>query len=66
MGKTHLMQAIGNKVLERTPDANVKFITTEDFINDFTEALRRGQKETEAFKREYRSTDLLMVDDVRS
>ena len=65
LGKTHLMQAIGNKVLERTPDANVKFITTEDFINDFTEALRRGQKETEAFKREYRSTDLLMVDDVQ-
>ncbi|MFP7482446.1 DnaA ATPase domain-containing protein, partial [Weissella paramesenteroides] len=65
LGKTHLMQAIGNKVLERTPNANVKFITTEDFINDFTEALRRGQKETEAFKREYRSTDLLMVDDVQ-
>lgn len=65
LGKTHLMQAIGNKVLENNPNAKVKFITTEDFINDFTEALRRGQKETEAFKREYRSTDLLLVDDVQ-
>ncbi|SUP52317.1 Chromosomal replication initiator protein DnaA [Weissella viridescens] len=65
LGKTHLMQSIGNAVLERTPEAKVKFITTEDFINDFTEALRRGPKATEAFKREYRSTDLLMVDDVQ-
>ena len=52
LGKTHLMQAIGNKVLENNPNAKVKFITNEDFINDFTEALRRGQKETEAFTRE--------------
>ncbi len=65
LGKTHLMQSIGNAVLERSPEAKVKFITTEDFINDFTEALRRGPKATEAFKREYRSTDLLMVDDVQ-
>ncbi|MBM7616956.1 chromosomal replication initiator protein [Weissella uvarum] len=65
LGKTHLMQSIGNAVLARTPEAKVKFITTEDFINDFTEALRRGPKATEAFKREYRSTDLLMVDDVQ-
>jgi len=65
LGKTHLMQSIGNKVLERNPNALVKFITTEDFINDFTEALRRGQKDTEAFKREYRSADLLLVDDVQ-
>ena len=57
LGKTHLMQSIGNAVFERTPEAKVKFITTEDFINDFTEALRRGPKATEAFKREYRSTD---------
>ncbi|KRN32163.1 chromosomal replication initiator protein DnaA [Weissella halotolerans] len=65
LGKTHLMQAIGNAVLARQANAKVKFITTEDFINDFTEALRRGPKATEAFKREYRSTDLLMVDDVQ-
>ncbi|CAM2756753.1 chromosomal replication initiator protein DnaA [Weissella confusa] len=65
LGKTHLMQAIGNKVLERNPSAKVKFITTEDFINDFTDALRRGANATEAFKQEYRSADLLLVDDIQ-
>ncbi|MBC6498211.1 hypothetical protein H7R52_01445 [Weissella confusa] len=50
---------------ERNPSAKVKFITTEDFINDFTDALRRGANATEAFKQEYRSADLLLVDDIQ-
>lgn len=65
LGKTHLMQAIGNAVLEANPSARVKFITTETFINDFTEALRKSQDAVEQFKREYRSVDLLLVDDIQ-
>ncbi|TYC49108.1 chromosomal replication initiator protein DnaA [Weissella muntiaci] len=65
LGKTHLMQAIGNSVLEANPNARVKFITTETFINDFTEALRKSQDAVEQFKREYRSVDLLLVDDIQ-
>ena len=63
LGKTHLMQSIGNEVLRKNPNAKVKFITTEDFINDFTEALRKGTMDE--FKHEYRTTNLLMVDDVQ-
>jgi chromosomal replication initiator protein len=63
LGKTHLMQSIGNEVLRKNPNAKVKFITTEDFINDFTDALRRGTMDE--FKHEYRTTNLLMVDDVQ-
>lgn len=63
LGKTHLMQSIGNEVLRNNPNAKVKFITTEDFINDFTEALRKNTMDE--FKHEYRTTNLLMVDDVQ-
>lgn len=63
LGKTHLMQSIGNEVLRKNPNAKVKFITTEDFINDFTDALRKGR--VDEFKHEYRTTNLLMVDDIQ-
>lgn len=63
LGKTHLMQSIGNEVLRNNPNAKVKFITTEDFINDFTEALRKNR--VDEFKHEYRTTNLLMVDDIQ-
>jgi len=63
LGKTHLMQAIGNDLLRRNPDANVKFITTDDFMNDWTDALRF--QKTSEFKEEYRNVDLLLVDDIQ-
>lgn len=63
LGKTHLMQAIGNDLVRRNPNASVKFITTDDFMNDWTDALRFNR--TNEFKKAYRNVDLLLVDDIQ-
>nr|WP_225366640.1 chromosomal replication initiator protein DnaA [Lentilactobacillus kefiri] len=63
LGKTHLMQAIGNKRLEDHPETNVKYVTSEAFTNDFINAIQTNQ--TEEFRREYRDVDILMVDDIQ-
>ena len=64
LGKTHLLNAIGNQILENIPDARVKYIPAETFINDFLEHLRLG--EMDIFKKIYRSLDLLLIDDIQS
>ena len=64
LGKTHLLNAIGNEILKNIPEARVKYIPAESFINDFLEHLRLG--EMEKFKKTYRSLDLLLIDDIQS
>ena len=61
LGKTHLLNAIGNEILKNIPDARVKYIPAESFINDFLEHLRLGEME-----KTYRSLDLLLIDDIQS
>ena len=63
VGKTHLLQAIGNEALKKTIDAKVLYATAEKFTNDFLDSLRN--KTQEAFRYKYRSVDLLLVDDVQ-
>eukprot|EP00903_Cladosiphon_okamuranus_P003606 g3604.t1 len=63
LGKTHLMHAIGQEILRRRPDARVIFLTCEKFINEFIESIRRG--DIEKFRRRYRSSDVLLIDDVQ-
>ncbi len=63
LGKTHLMQAIGQRMLELNPSCNIKYITSETFLNQFQIALRK--REMEAFKSFYRSIDLLLIDDIQ-
>ena len=62
LGKTHLMHAIGNLMLERNPHATVKFVDCESFVNTMIQALRFNAMDE--FKRYYRSVDALLLDDV--
>lgn len=64
LGKTHLLNAIGNKVLADNPRARIKYVSSETFINEFLEHLRLN--EMDSFKRTYRNLDLLLIDDIQS
>jgi chromosomal replication initiator protein len=63
LGKTHLMHAIGHAVLERRPDALVRYISAERFMNEMIFAIQRGQQL--AFREKYRNVDLLLIDDIQ-
>lgn len=63
LGKTHLMHAVGNKVLQGNPNLKILYVTSEKFTNDYVAAL--GQKRMDSFKALYRNVDMLLVDDIQ-
>ena len=63
LGKTHLMHAIGNKLMADNPAAKVLYIHAEQFVSDVVKAYQR--KTFEEFKQRYHSLDLLLIDDVQ-
>ncbi|HYC79803.1 MAG TPA: chromosomal replication initiator protein DnaA [Candidatus Binatia bacterium] len=63
LGKTHLMQAVGNEVLKRTPDAKILYVTSERFTNEFVQSLSQGK--ADQFKSIYRNVDVLLIDDIQ-
>lgn len=63
LGKTHLLQAVGHHVLKTRPDAVVRYITCERFINEFIQSVRGGR--AREFKDHYRKVDVLLVDDIQ-
>jgi len=63
IGKTHLIQAVGNAVLANKPGARVVYITSEQFLQEFVDALR--YKKNTDFADHYRSADVLIVDDIQ-
>ncbi|OYS88219.1 chromosomal replication initiation protein DnaA [Limosilactobacillus reuteri] len=63
LGKTHLMEAIGNHMLQVNPNSRVKYVTSEDFTNDYINAIRNNT--TEQLREEYRNLDLLLIDDIQ-
>jgi chromosomal replication initiator protein len=63
LGKTHLMQAVAHTVMERHPETRITFIGTEQFTNEMIGSIR--ERTTQEFRRRYRETDLLLVDDVQ-
>lgn len=65
LGKTHLMQAIGNKYLIDNPDKCVLYISSETFVNDYISAVRLGSGKSKDFKSHYRNVDLLLIDDIQ-
>jgi chromosomal replication initiator protein len=63
LGKTHLMQAIGNEIRKRNPMLAVCYLTAETFLNEYVNSLQNGQ--TQSFRDKYRTIDVLLVDDVQ-
>ncbi len=69
LGKTHLMQAVGNKVLQKNPNAKVYYCTSEDFTNELIEAVQSGKTKgkytSNKFREKYRNVDVLLIDDIQ-
>jgi len=63
LGKTHLMHAIGHQYLQINPGARVKYVTSENFANDFINSIQHRKQES--FRQDYRNVDLLLVDDIQ-
>lgn len=63
LGKTHLMQAIGNEIKRKQPNARIKYSTSESFVNDFITAIQKGSQAE--FRSMYREIDVLLIDDIQ-
>jgi chromosomal replication initiator protein len=63
LGKTHLVQAVGNHMLENNPRANIRYIHAEQFVTDVVRAYQH--KAFDSFKRSYHTLDLLLIDDIQ-
>ena len=64
LGKTHLLNAIGNEILKDRPNARIRYISAETFINEFLKSLQTGKKEE--MKESFRTLDVLLIDDIQS
>jgi chromosomal replication initiator protein len=63
LGKTHLMQAVGNEILRHDPNKRIEYVTIEAFTNEFIEAIQK--KKNSAFTNKYRNVDVLIIDDMQ-
>ncbi len=67
LGKTHLLKAIGNYAREHHPHRRVRYVTTEQFLNEFVRSIAdKDRQRIEGFRRRYRMSDILLVDDIQS
>ena len=65
LGKTHLMQAIGNEISRKSPNLKVVYVTSERFSNDMINSLKNRDSNMESFRHKYREVDVLLIDDVQ-
>lgn len=63
LGKTHIMHAVGHRLLQTNPKTRILYVTSEKFANDYVNAI--AQKRMEEFKKEYRNVDALLIDDIQ-
>ncbi|MDD2394176.1 MULTISPECIES: chromosomal replication initiator protein DnaA [Sphaerochaeta] len=62
LGKTHLLNSIGNYIINNTPELKVMYVTAEMFTNEFIESI--GSQRTQHFKNKFRKVDVLLIDDI--
>jgi chromosomal replication initiator protein len=65
LGKTHLMQAIGNEILKRDNSKKVLYVTSEAFTNELVNAIKDANYKNELFRNKYRNIDILLIDDIQ-
>ena len=68
LGKTHILNAIGNFVKQNAPDKKIMYVTCEKFTNDYIDSLRASKEKEKAnilFREKYRNLDILMIDDIQ-
>ena len=66
LGKTHLLHAIGNYIIEQNPNLKIKYVTCNNFVNDYVQSLiSKGERSKIDFREKYRSVDVLLVDDIQ-
>ncbi len=69
LGKTHLMQAVGNRILQKDPSAKIIYATSETFTNELIENLQLGKSKgkytSNKFREKYRNVDVLLIDDIQ-
>jgi len=63
LGKTHLLQAAGNEILKKKPDATILYVSAEKFSNDFIDSIKNST--AKEFQNRYRNIDLLLIDDIQ-
>ena len=63
LGKTHLMQAVGNRILRNNPKMNIVYVTSEKFTNHLINSIRDGKNDP--FRNKYRKADALLIDDIQ-
>jgi chromosomal replication initiator protein len=65
LGKTHLMQAIGHQILQKSPNKRILYVSSETFVNDYIGAVESGSGKAKDFKNHYRNVDVLLIDDIQ-
>src|SRR5690554_4864876 len=65
LGKTHLMQAIGNYILDNDVEKRILYVKADNFIEDFVSLLSRNKNKTEEFNAKYKDIDVILVDDIQ-
>ena len=65
LGKTHLMQAIGNFIYQNDPSKKVLYVTSEAFTNEIVRSIREGKSSPEETRNKYRNLDVLLIDDIQ-